>query len=849
MTSTLPKGTVTFLFSDIEDSTGVLQRLGSGYRSTLERHAEIVRRALSAHSGVEVSTDGDSFFAVFESAPDAIGAAADMQLSLEAETWPEGGTIRVRVGLHAGTAEVGHDDYVGIDVHRAARIGAAGHGGQVVVSEPVRALAPSHSYLDLGAHRLKGLDEPIHLYQLSIPGLRESFPPIRSVDARPNNLPSVESRILGREREISEVCDLVADNRLVTITGPGGIGKTRLSMEVAARSLGDFDDGVFMVELAPISDPALVMPTIGAVVGVDDVSGDGVIESISARSLLLLLDNLEQVARAAPDVKRLLDGAPSVKALTTSQVPLKLSGESIYRLSSLDTDGEDSAAVTVFASRAAEVDPLFDLEAHRPAVVELTRALDGVPLALELAAARTNVLSPEEILDRMSANIEMLKRSGIDGPDRHRSIAAAIEWSVELLTEGQRRLLDCFAVFRGGASLGALEAVSGVDALDDLGELVDHSLVHASSGKAGKRFDVLAPVRFFIATRLGDAAELHERHASFFHKMAVEAELPLEGDRRPRLVAVFGDNHENLQKTLEYFHDSGDVLRGFDILGGIWRYYQVAGRFDELDLWLDRFFRLPDSTEPTSSRARALMARAAIYYWRTDPRAVDDYEEAVEIARENEDLPVLGYALSGLGAAISATRRSEIDQGADALAILDEARRVFDRIGDYGGLAAVEAATMFTTSWAQGQMVPNRPDLERLAEMYEAAGQKLNTAHAILGIAASEVVGGHPEEALQQALASLSIAEESGDRFVMAWALEWVATARVEMGDARKAALLAGAARAGRDQVGGGWTPATYGLDDAETRVRRALGEAADALLDEGSELSIDEAADLAKMS
>ncbi len=331
--------------------------------------------------------------------------------------------------------------------------------------------------------------------------------------------------------------------------------------------------------------------------------------------------------------------------------------------------------------------------------------------------------------------------------------------------------------------------------------------------------------------------------------MAVDAQHPLEGDRRPRWTAVLGDNHENLQKALEFLHDNQDFDRGFDLLGSIWRYYQVVGRFIELELWLQRFFSLPGSEIPTVARAKALMARAAIYYWRSDPKAVDDYEAAAEIARVSENLVVLGYALSGWGAAIAATRRSEMDSGPDPLAILDEARSVFDSIGEREGLAAVEAATLFTTSWADGQMLPHRADLENLADMYEAAGQRINTAHTILGIAACEVIDGHFEEAVKQALSSLSIAEESGDRFVMAWALEWVATAKVELGEARSAALIAGAARTGRDQIGGGWTPATYGIDDAETRVRRALGDGADALLAEGSAMGLDAAVELAKMS
>jgi predicted ATPase/class 3 adenylate cyclase len=842
----LPTGTVTFFFSDIEDSTGVLQRIGPAFRSTLERHAEIVRACLDGHDGLEVSTEGDSFFAVFEKAPSAVAAATEVQRRIDEEDWPEGGAIRLRIGLHAGSAEVGHDDYVGIDVHRASRIGGAGHGGQILVSDAVRALASGSDYVDLGRHRLKGLEEPVHLFQLKVPGLEQAFPPLRSSDARPNNLPSLETRIIGREADVSEVVRLLEDNRLVTIVGPGGIGKTRLAIEVGGEVLSEFQDGVYLVELAPVADPDLVIPKIAAVLGVDDVSVEALADVLEERTLLLL-DNLEQVPGAGPDIRRLLDQASHVKVLVTSQAPLRLGGERTYRLSPLPWEGVDSPAVEVFASRAAEIDPSFELEPHRDAVAQLAEALDGVPLALELAASRANVLTPEEIVSRITAGVDLLKASGGDTPERHRSMTAAIEWSFDMLTGQQQRLLECFAVFRGGATLASLEALAGFDPLDDLGELLDRSLVNAVGGRAGKRFEVLAPVRLYTASRLEDAGALANRHAEFFHRLALDAEEPLETDSRARWAAALGDDHENLQAALEHLQRAGDVTRGLNMLGSTWRYYQVVGRFRELELWLTRFFDLPAAGETSLARARGLMARAAVHYWRTDPRAIDDYQEAVDIAREMGDDAVMAYALAGLGASISATKDDRDGSIERVGPILDEAWEIFEMLGDKGGLAVVEAARAFTSSWDKGQLTPHRADLERLAELYEAAGQRINTAHTILGIAAGEVMEGHPEEALKQALTSLSIAEESGDRFVMIWALEWIATAKADLGDPLTAALLAGAAGAGREKAGGGWTPATYGLDDAVTRVKKALGDAADELLTQGEAMSLHEAVELAK--
>ena len=500
----LPVGTVTFFFSDIEGSTKMLQRLGAGFRDVLEQHGQIVRAALRAHNGIELGTEGDSFFAVFTTAPDAVEAAGTVQQQLADAEWPKGGTVKVRIGLHTGSAELGGEGYVGLDVNRAARISAAGHGGQVVVSETTRALAGNGKFIDLGTHRLKDLEQPEHLHQLRAPDLPTSFPPLRSLDARPNNLPTLATQLLGRDDETAQLLDRIRQHRLVTIIGFGGVGKTHLAINVAAAALPDFTAGAFFVDLAPITDPSLVLSTIAAELDIDESEPTAMAAALGPGRLLIVLDNLEQVIDVAPSIGELLSAHADLAVLATSQVPLRVSGENVFRLDPLGVTGNGSSngnspAVDLFAARAATADPAFSLADHVPEVIELVAALDGLPLAVELAASRVNVLTPAQILERLQRDTAVLETRAADAPQRHRSLQAAISWSYDLLTPEQQGVLRTLSVFRGGATLAAIESLAARDVIDDLAELVDRSLVRTSTTTSGKQFDLLDSVLLYAA--------------------------------------------------------------------------------------------------------------------------------------------------------------------------------------------------------------------------------------------------------------------------------------------------------------------------------------------------------------
>lgn len=844
--SPLPTGTVTFFFSDIEGSTKTLQRLGPGFHEVLDLHGAIVRSALADHHGIELGTEGDSFFAVFIAPADAIGAATAVSQRLAEAEWPDGGTIKVRIGLHSGTGELGGANYVGLDVHRAARISSAGHGGQVVVSEATKVLAGSADYIDLGMHRLKDLDQAEHLYQLVVPGPPGSFPPLRTIDARPNNLPTVGTRLIGRDDSSSQLLDLVRTNRLVTLIGPGGVGKTRLAIDVAGQALADFEAGVFFVPLAPVTDPSLVLATIAAELGIDEVGVAQIATAFGPGARLLVLDNLEQLVAAAPAIGELLAAHPQLKILVTSQVPLRISSETIFRLEPLAVEGGHPAAVELFASRAVSVDPGFVLEDQIGDVADLVAALGGLPLAVELAAARVNVLTPSQILERLQRDQALLETRASDAPQRQRSLNDALAWSYELLSPGQQEVLRCFAVFRGGAALAAVEAVAGCDVIDDLAELVDRSLVVSSTASSGKRFEVFDSVRQFAQARLTDAgstAEREERHTSFFVALALTADENLAGPRVAWWLAALRDDHENFQATLSRLLAASDHERGFDILGSIWRYYRGVGRLGEEALWLDRFFALPGGDEPSAPLAKALMARGAIAYWRGDfSGAVDDYRSAVQIAAKVDERQLEAHAYFGLGSSLGNLRL--FDQADPAL---ESARRIYEELGDQLGLADLLSAEAFHIMFTEG-IDPGLTQMRQALEIYEDIGQFVMAGSLNLAIASASVLNGDFDEAKRAALHSMNLADRGGDRFVAAWAIEWVATAIVAQGDTEVGGLLAGAAAAARKRMGAGWTPMNMDIQDAESRLIEVLGEAATReLLHRGAKLSLDQAVELAR--
>ena len=535
----LPTGTVTFLFTDIEGSTRLLAELGDGYADALAEHRRVLRRSFERHQGVEVDTQGDAFFVAFGRATDAVAAAADSQVALAP------GPVRVRMGLHTGEPLVTEEGYVGIDVHRAARIAAAGHGSQVLLSQPTRDLV-SAEVRDLGLHRLKDLSAPEHLFQLG----GGEFPPLKTLHQ--TNLPVQPSPLVGRERELAEVLGFLRDGtRLLTLTGAGGSGKTRLALHAAAELADDFVDGVWFVSLAPVADPSLVGPTVAQVLG---VQGE-LLGHLCSRRLLLLLDNLEHLLEAATWIADLLAAAPDLRVLATSRERLAVAAEQEYLVPTLPL----AEASELFVERARRLVPSFQPDEH---VEAIARRLDGLPLALELTAARVKVLAPSQIRERLAHSFALVSGGGRDVPDRQRTLRATLEWSLDLLDAGEQELFCRLGVFAGSFSVEAAEEVAGAD-VDALSSLVDKSLLRSLPDG---RFFYLEPIRELALERLrslGGEDELRERQAAYQLRV-----LPWSTDfsRSEEIEwnARVSAEHENLRATLAWLieHDRhADALR------------------------------------------------------------------------------------------------------------------------------------------------------------------------------------------------------------------------------------------------------------------------------------------------
>jgi len=544
--SAQPTGTVTLLFTDIEGSTQLLARLGATrYAELLAQHRSVVREAIAAHRGYEVDSAGDSFFVAFGRADDAVAAAADAQRALRAAAWPEGVDVRVRMGIHTGEPLLQDGSYVGVDVHRAARIMAAAHGGQVLVSGATRMLLPPAAVgelRDLGSHWLKDLPERVSLSQLAIDGEAETFPPIRSLDR--TNLPTPAWPVLGREVELDRIRALVrSGSRLVTLTGPGGSGKTRLAIEAAARLSADFPDGVFFAALASLRDADAIRPTVAEAIGLQ--RDDDPAAWLASRRALVVLDNLEQLPDAGAVVATLLAGRSVI--LATSRSPLHLSGGHELAVAPLG----EAAAVDLFVSRAAAGGRRLDPD---PVIRAICARVDDLPLAIELAAARTKLLSPVALLQRLESALPLLAGGAHDLPERQRTLRATIEWSHELLGEAARTAFRRLSIFRGSFTLEAAEAITDAD-LDTIGALVDQSLVTA---RTDGRLLMLETIREFARGRLDEAGETRDvalRHARYFLEQLATID-PLRHTLRARdYLDWVGAEEENLATMLDRLAD------------------------------------------------------------------------------------------------------------------------------------------------------------------------------------------------------------------------------------------------------------------------------------------------------
>jgi predicted ATPase/class 3 adenylate cyclase len=639
----LPTGTVTFLFTDIEGSTKLLQALGDRWPTILEEHNRVLRDAISGAGGIALRTEGDAFFAVFERVQAALTTAGAAQWALASHPWPPDATIRVRMGMHTGEGTLGGDDYLGLDVHRAARIAAAGHGGQVLLSlattELVRGGLPEGLGLrDLGEHRLKDLARPEHIFQLTIEGVPADFPPIRSLET-PTNLPAQRTSFIGREREVARVKQLLRGPGLLTLTGAGGSGKTRIALQAARELLSEYGDGVFFVELEPITDPQLIPSSIAGSVGVRAEGRKPVLETLRdqlrEREMLLVLDNFEQVIEGAPMVASLLGASPKLRILVTSREPLHISGEQELPVPPLDLpdsrehpDPEHLAkheAVALFAERATAVDPGFRITgSNAAALAELCRRLDGLPLAIELAASRVKMLSPEAILARLKNRLELLIGGPVDLPPRQRTLRGAIGWSYDLLDETERALFRRLSIFAGGWTLEAAEVVAkaeaelGSDLLDLTGSLINKSLVLGVPTSHGPpRFSMLETIREFGAEQLtaaGETEATRDRHAFYFLKAAEDAEPHLRGLEQKRWLDELEREHDNLRASLRLVIDNGQANIGLRLVGALWRFWHLRGHLSEGRRWAEEVLALPQSSDRRSERAKALTALGGLVY-------------------------------------------------------------------------------------------------------------------------------------------------------------------------------------------------------------------------------------------
>jgi predicted ATPase/class 3 adenylate cyclase len=854
----LPTGTVTLLFTDVEGSTQLLERLGDRYVEVLGEHRRLLRAAFAAFEGHEVGVEGDAFFVAFAKARDAVAAAVAGQRALAGHAWPQGASPRVRMGIHTGEPILVGGDYAGLDVHRAARICSAGHGEQILLSRTTHELLggglPSGVGLrDLGEHQLKDLTGPQRLYQLVISGLPVDFPPLRTVGAHPTNLPAPLTSFVGRHGDLAEACRLLREQvRLLTLTGPGGIGKTRLALQVAAELAEAFPDGVFFVALAPVSDPGLVVSTIAQTLAVREAAGRSLLESliwhISGRRVLVVLDNFEQVLSAAPVVAGLLGACRQLKVLITSRATLRVSGEQEYpvpplslpdvRQTEASEDLMSSEAVALFVERARAVDPGFAVtDENAAALADICRRLDGLPLAIELAAARSKLLSPQALVSRLERRFELLQGGPRDLPVRQQTLRATIDWSYALLDAGEQSLFARLAVFAGGCTLEAAEAVCGLedrpDVLAGLAALIDKNLLQSRDGIDGdRRVQMLETVREYALERLGERRETDEvarRHAAYYLRLAEQAELEVLGPRQQAWYERLAADLDNLRGALAWslVHREAEVTGR--LAAALMPFWISRGHVSEGLRWLEAALehrgRLSRSTLAKAlfakaflllqvgaqhGQANALLEESLVLFqelgdrtWtvrsvsvlgqaavraREFERGLALREQAVALARDEADEWNLAMALLNLGLS-----RLQVEDHARAQAALEESLELHQALGDVEGVAQVLDA-LGMLALAEGNYTQATSLLEEALALARKLGHVLQIADFMADLAVVTLHEGDWTRAGRLLHESCTLAQQAEDEFSIAQCLWGMAVVAAAQGRAARAVRLWAAA-------------------------------------------------------
>ena len=862
-------GTVTLLFSDIEGSTRMLTRLGPLWGEALSTQRSLLRSVFREHGGREMGTEGDSFFVVFSSAREAVAAAIEGQRRLHHQAWPGDVRVRVRIGLHTGEPQPHEDGYIGLDVHRAARISATASGGQIVLSEATRALVrdldEGAGVRDLGWHRLKDLTEPEHLYDVVVAGLPSDFPPPRSLGTRAS-LPVPATALIGRTREVEDLTTLLTteEARLVTLTGPGGTGKTSVALAVASALEHAFPHGLYFVPLHAVNRSELMWAAMADAVGapgdVEHLPWDRTLDFVADRDMLLVLDNLEQIPDADATIDRLLSHARGVRVLATSRRPLHLAAEHEYPLSPLELpspgvlDHEGAArvpSVALFAARAAMVDPRFTLsEDNLPDVVELCRRLDGLPLAIELAAARSRLLSPHALLHRLDSRLG-LGVTAADRSERQRTLGSTIAWSYDLLDPADQRTFRLLGVFRRRCDLRAVEAVVGTDVGDPLDAVVglaDASLVRVRAAPDGEpRISMLQTIRSFARERLdssgeGDAARL--RHARWCTEVASEIEALLRGPTQMSALDRMDDVEEDVRAALDWClrpeaaTDADRTRCGFQLLSAMSLYWYRFGYVAEGRGWHERALRVLGGTDsPEMLDALHYLAVMMLQQGDVTP-AVATLERALEMARrigardlEARELNSLGVAYRDAGRTAQARRLLE-----ESIAL---AREIGSSLREATASTNIVALLMDTGAYDEAVAAARRAvELDRARD--DPWGLAVNEANLSMALLRAEGPRPAYEHLAKVAPGVVALA----DTELSICILEAFAATLAELGDVSRAASLVGTADAQRATVG---MPRS-GPDEAH--LERSIGDARTRLTEDawasahaaGERRSIDEA-------
>jgi len=830
--SSVPSGTVTFLFTDIEGSTKLAQSLGDKWESLRARHHEILKSAIESNNGYVFQIIGDAFCASFHNAGDALHAAAQAQIDFHNEDWGEM-PVKIRIGINTGTAQASIDtDHSGgykgyTAMARVQRIMSAGHGGQILLSgathELVRDSLPDNTeILSLGEKRLKDLARPEHLYQLSIAGLITSFPPLKTLDSFSNNLPTQLTPFIGREREIAAVLGLIRnpDVHLVTLVGPGGTGKTRLSLQIAAEVIDEFQHGVWFVDLSPITNPDRVIPEIANTLGLQE-SADEPLETtlfryLSSRSMLLVLDNYEQVITAAHMAGKMLTGAPHLKVLITSRETLQVYGEHSYQVPSLtvpDLHRKETAevvsqyeAVSLFIQRAKAVMSSFEVNNdNAPAVAEICVRLDGLPLAIELAAARITLFPPQQLLQRLGDRLKTVSGGQRDLPTRQRTLRAAIDWSYDLLSDDEKILFARLSVFQGGRTLDAAEAVCSegleIEVADGLESLIHKSLLRQTSGSTDEpRYVMLETIHEYARERLaasqeGDAIRL--RHVEYFVQLVKRVDLHGFDDIPERWLLILRDEQDNILTALEWSLGGGAVKEGVNLAIIIGAFWIRDGRYSLNIFWKTRALQHKDALS-REMRAQLLGSTGSAFWYVSDmERARQLHLQALDLFRELGYTRNTGWTLTGL----AGTTMGQPELYTQAKTWFDEGLAIAVKIGDkrdeanahliLGEIARSVGDYATAKKAYEDSLPPIRQIGNRLLENYTLANFSQLYAHE-----------GDYRRAYEFALQALNLGIEIDSKYIITESLHIVARAIGSLGQPERASRLYGASEALREKLG-----------------------------------------------